>query len=479
MATIGGRAGRYVPEFDWAIAIADHAFRAVARLWCCREFSLPAIAVVVAYKSGHQDLALTAAVVIVCAVVLLLLTRPRIVVRAIRRCRARSRALSWQIAWPRVCRDLGWARRLHKGGWLVPDLVSWTEADQQVIVRVRPLPEQGPRSWDQMADALRRLVSGATVQWRESHGTLTAIISRVGLPANLTWGSGLSDGGRIVIGQRHGGAPLTLDALRTPHVLLAGATGSGKGGTIRSALAGALEAGWQAVVIDPKESGEYRWLDQLGVPVISGIAEQVVALKAIDGVRGRRQELIKAAGADTWHRLPADARSRWRPVLVVIDEVADLLVQVKGRSEPQREYAALQQEAGRLIAQLARKGRSAGVHLIVAIQRPDTAQLGDQGGALRNNLTARLALGSLDSEGIRMLGVPSGDQVAMTLDGTPGRGICVGFGDDPRPSACQVAWLDQRQALEAVRPLAPQGLDSIAPLGRNAPVEAPDREEDA
>jgi hypothetical protein len=64
-----------------------------------------------------------------------------------------------------------------------------------------------------------------------------------------------------------------------------------------------------------------------------------------------------------------------------------------------------------------------------------------------------------------MLGIPSGDPVAMTLDGTPGRGICVGFGDDPRPSACQVAWLDQQQALNMVRPVVRQGLDAIEPNG--------------
>jgi hypothetical protein len=467
MATINGRAGRYVPEFDWRIALGEHTVWAIQRLWCWREFSLPAVAVLVADETGHPALAFTAGMSMLIAVVLLLGTRPRTVLGVVRRCRVRSRALSQQIRWPRVCRQLGWARRFEGNGWLMPQLVSWSEDERQVTVRVRPLPEHGAGSWDQMADAVRRLVSGATVQWRESHGTLTIVVSRVGLPAKLTWGSGLSDGGRIVIGQRHGGTPLALDVMRTPHVLLAGATGSGKGGTIRSALAGALEAGWQPIVIDPKESGEYRWIERLGVPVLSSIREQVEALQAIDALRQHRQAVIKAAGADTWHQLPAQARPEWRPVLVVIDEAADLLVQVKGRSEPQREYAALQQEAARLIAQLARKGRSAGVHLIVAIQRPDTAQLGDQGGALRNNLTARLALASLDAEGLRMLGVSSGDPVAMTLDGTPGRGICVGFGDDARPSACQVAWLDQRQALQHVRPSARQGLDAIESIHAN------------
>jgi S-DNA-T family DNA segregation ATPase FtsK/SpoIIIE len=314
-----------------------------------------------------------------------------------------------------------------------------------------------------MADALRRMVGGETVQWRESRGTLAVVVSRHGLPSKLMWGSGLSETERIVLGQRHGGTLLALDVLRTPHVLLAGATGSGKGGAIRSALAGALEAGWQAVVLDPKESGEYRWVDQLAVPVLSSIGEHVSALELVEGVRERRQALIKRYGADGWRQLPAEARACWQPILIVIDEAADLLVAIKGRGAPQREYAGLQHQAAALIAQLARKGRSAGIHLIVAIQRPDTAQLGDGGGALRNNLTARLALGTLDAEGVRMLGISSSDPVITTLDGTPGRGICVGFGDDPRPSACQVAWLDQERAVSHVRAAAAQGLASIEP----------------
>jgi hypothetical protein len=467
MATIGRRAGRFVPEHDAGVAALEDALEMIeelwCRLWCWREFNLPVLAVAGAYVTGHHVLALAAGCSMLCAVVLLRLARPEILADVAGRCRARSVALSRQTSWPRVCRDLGWERRLDKTGWLVPELVSWSENEHHVTVLLRPLPEQSARSWDQMADALRRMVAGATVQWRESHGVLTVVVSRAELPAKLTWCSGLSEPGRIVIGERHGGTALALDVLRTPHVLLAGATGSGKGGAIRSALAGALDAGWHAFVIDPKESGEYRWLEHLGVAVFSTILEQVDALHAIERVRERRQTLIKAGGADTWHELPEEVRSGWRPVLVVIDEAADLLVAVKGRSESQRELGGLQQEAASLIAQLARKGRSAGIHMIIAIQRPDAAQLGDQGGALRNNLTARLALGTLDAEGIRMLGVASSDPVATTLDGTPGRGVCVGFGDDPRPSACQIAWLDQHEALAQVRPIARQGLNAIDP----------------
>lgn len=456
--------GRFVAEADWAVVVFDHLARVVQRLWCWREFTLPVLTVLITYEAHEPDLALTMALVVVTGVTLLLLTRPSLIASAFARCRARSRALSRQIAWPGTCEQLGWSRRLASGGRLVPRLLGWAEDEYQVRILLRPLPEQGHTAWDQMADALRRMVGGETVQWRESRGTLTVVVSRQGLPSELVWGSGLSDTERIVLGQRHGGALLALDVLRTPHVLLAGATGSGKGGAIRAALAGALEAGWQAIVLDPKESGEYRWVHQLAVPVFSSIGEHVCALEVIEGVRERRQTLIKQHGVDGWRELPPDVRAGWRPILLVVDEAADLLVAVKGRSAPQREYAAVQHQAATLIAQLARKGRTAGIHLIVAIQRPDTAQLGDGGGALRNNLTARLALGTLDAEGTRMLGIPSSDPIVTTLDGTPGRGICVGFGDDPRPSACQVAWLEQERAVTHIKTGASQGLTAIEPV---------------
>jgi hypothetical protein len=473
------RAGRYEPELEdgWARFLVGTC-RGLAWLWCWRELSIPALALIIIYKTGHRDLALTAGTLLVGALVLLLATRPRTVVRALKRCRTRADWLARQIRWPRLCRELGWARHIDKGGWLVPHLISWQAGPNRVTVQVRPLPEHGKSSWDQMADALRRVVGGATVQWREAHGTLTVLVSRTALPTTLPWTPGRSDRTRIVIGQRHGGTPLALDVRRTPQVLFAGATGSGKGAAIRAAIAAALLAGWQVVVLDPKESGEYGWLGSLVVPVYSSVGEALCALEILEGVRRRRQAIIRRHGVDSWQDVPVTERSGWRPILLVVDEAADLLVPAKGRSEQQRQHAALQHQVASRIVEQARKGRSAGIHLIVAIQRPDTAQLGDQGGALRNNLTARLALGSLDAEGIRMLGISTSDPVANTLDGTPGRGICVGFGDDPRPSACQIAWLDQQQARAHIKPATPQGLITLEPRPSDRDPDAPDEDTD-
>jgi DNA segregation ATPase FtsK/SpoIIIE-like protein len=318
-----------------------------------------------------------------------------------------------------------------------------------------------------MADAFRRFLGGASVEWRESLGTLRIVVSRVGLPDFLPWHAQGAPEGRLLIGRRHGGQQLAIDARTTPHVLLSGTTGSGKGGAIRATAAAALQGGWHLVVLDPKESGEYAWLELLGAPVVTRLSEQIETLDHLAAVRRGRQEIVRRYGVDTWLDLPGELQS-WRPVLVVVDEAADILAATKGKSGEDRLRATLQHKAGELIAELARKGRSAGIHLLVAIQRPETTQLGDQGGSLRNNLTARLALGSLDADGLRMLGIPAGDPVALALDGTPGRGICVGFTGDPRPSVCQVAWLDQGRARMEVTPTYPQGLHLIQPSAQQS-----------
>jgi hypothetical protein len=435
----------------------------IGGLWRWRELTLPLALLYVAWAEGGGAAAFALCGALAGAAALFLLLRPDAVRNAPKRCLARSRAHARRRRWPEACVGLHWYRRLPQGSLLVPELLSWREGEDRISVTLRPLPEQPASSWDAMADAFRRFVGGASVEWRESFGTLRIVVGRVGLPASLAWRPQRTSDGRLIIGRRHGGLELALDPYSTPHVLLAGATGSGKGGAIRVTAAAALQGGWQLVVLDPKEAGEYAWLELLGVPIVTRLQEQVETLERLASLRQARQEVVRNHGADTWLDLTSD----WRPVLVILDEAADLLAATKGKSGEDRLRATLQHKAGELIAELARKGRTAGIHLLVAIQRPETAQLGDQGGALRNNLTARLALGTLDAEGLRMLGVSSTDPAALALDGTPGRGLCLGFADDPRPSACQVAWLDQERAQRDVVPAHPQGLELIQP----SPVE--------
>jgi hypothetical protein len=456
-------AGRIVRPRSLVNRLVVFAWERVGGLWRWRELTVPLALLYLVWAKGGDAAAVSAAVLLAGAAALALGVRPTAVLGTPRGCLRRSRAFKRQRRWPRICVGLRWYRKLDERALLLPALLSWEETPRRVTVALRPLPEQQAPSWDAMADAFRRFLGGASVEWRESFGTLRIVISRVALPDVLHWHAHSAPEGRLVIGRRHGGRPLAIDTRTSPHVLLSGATGSGKGGAIRAAAAAALEGGWHLVVLDPKEAGEYTWLEHLGVPIVTELRELVDTLEHLAAVRRVRQEIVRSHGADSWLDLPGDVLQIWRPVLLVVDEAADLLAATKGKSGEDRLRATLQHKAGELIAELARKGRSAGIHLLVAIQRPETAQLGDQGGSLRNNLTARLALGSLDVDGLRMLGISASDPVALTLDGTPGRGICVGFAGDPRPSACQVAWLDQERARAEVTPMYLQGFHLIQP----------------
>jgi FtsK/SpoIIIE family len=458
-----GAAGRVVPPRSLTDELLAFAWERLGGLWRWRELTIPLALLFLAYAEGGDAAALAVAAVLIGAAALVLLIRPGAVLGTPRRCLRRSRASAHQSRWPRICVGLRWYRKLEEGAMLVPELLSWEERTGQVTVELRPLAEQPATSWDAMADAFRRFLGGASVEWRESFGTLRIVVGRVGLPDFLPWHAHGAPEGRLVIGRRHGGESLAIDARTTPHVLLSGATGSGKGGAIRAAAAAALQGGWHLVVLDPKEAGEYAWLELVGVPVVTDLRKQVATLEHLATVRRARQEVVRSRGVDTWLDLPSETLQIWRPVLLIVDEAADLLSTTKGKSGVDRLRATLQQKAGELVAELARKGRSAGIHLLVAIQRPETAQLGDQGGSLRNNLAARLALGSLDADGLRMLGISATDPAALALDGTPGRGVCVGFAGDPRPSVCQVAWLDQKRARREVTPMYLQGLQLIKP----------------
>jgi hypothetical protein len=458
-----GAAGRIVPPWSITEELFALVRGRIGGVWRWRELTIPLALLYVAWAGGGDPAALTLAALLATAAALVMVVRPALLLRTPCRCMARTRAHVRQRRWPRVCSGLRWYRKLDEGALLIPELVSWDEDAGRVTVELRPLPEQPSSSWDAMADAFRRFLGGASVEWRESFGTLRIVVGRVGLPDFLPWHAHGAPEGRLVLGRRHGGEALVLDARTTPHVLLSGATGSGKGGAIRAAAAAALQGGWHLVVLDPKEAGEFTWLELLGVPVVTELRDQVETLERLAAVRRTRQVIVRRHGADTWLDLPADLLQIWRPVLLIVDEAADLLAATKGKGGEDRLRATFQHKAGELISELARKGRSAGVHLLVAIQGPETAQLGDQGGSLRNNMTARLALGSLDADGLRMLGIPATDPAALALDGTPGRGICVGFAGDSRPSVCQVAWLDQARARAEVTPTYLQGLHLIQP----------------
>jgi S-DNA-T family DNA segregation ATPase FtsK/SpoIIIE len=186
----------------------------------------------------------------------------------------------------------------------------------------------------------------------------------------------------IGIGMDVAGKPVVADLTRMPHLLVAGATGSGKSVCINSLITSLLitrtpdEA--QLILIDPKqvELSQYRGLPHLRLPVVTDMEKVVAALRWTVLEMERRYGLFADVGARNIvafnDRFPDERLSY---LVVVVDELADMMMTAA-------------EDVERLICRLAQLGRAAGVHVVVATQRPSVDVLT---GLIKANLPTRIA----------------------------------------------------------------------------------------
>ena len=186
------------------------------------------------------------------------------------------------------------------------------------------------------------------------------------------------------------GKPVVTDFAAMPHLLVAGTTGSGKSVCVHAILVSLLlrnsAEDLRLVLIDPKENelSAYAQLPHLVAPVITDMAQATDALAWCVGEMDKRYKLLSAAGArelTTYNdRLPASGDGgahRLPRILVVIDELADLILS-----------AGKDKTVEKQIARIAQKARAAGIHLLLATQRPDSEILT---GLIRTNVPSRIA----------------------------------------------------------------------------------------
>ncbi|MBK8384870.1 MAG: DNA translocase FtsK [Candidatus Accumulibacter sp.] len=174
------------------------------------------------------------------------------------------------------------------------------------------------------------------------------------------------------------GMPLARDLVEAPHVLVAGTTGSGKSVCLHALLLSLLTTRsptrLQALLIDPKrvEFTPYQASPHLLAPVITDSVEATRCLKNVVKEMESREKLLVSRGAREWSDLGDSAPPR---IVVVIEELADLFAQAPEAEAP--------------LVRLAQKARAAGIHLLLATQRPDAATFS---GLLRANVPSRIAL---------------------------------------------------------------------------------------
>ncbi|MER2121352.1 MAG: DNA translocase FtsK [Solibacillus sp.] len=206
------------------------------------------------------------------------------------------------------------------------------------------------------------------------------------------------------------GKPVTIDLRKMPHGLIAGATGSGKSVCINSILVSLLYKAnpneLKLMLIDPKmvELAPFNHIPHLVSPVITDVKAATAALKWAVEEMERRYELFMHSGArkiEAYNKM-CDANGMYAQklpyLLIVIDELADLMMMSP-------------QDVEDSIVRITQKARAAGIHLIVATQRPSVDVIT---GLIKSNIPTRIAFSVssqidsrtiLDSQGAeRLLG---------------------------------------------------------------------------
>ncbi|MBQ9072353.1 MAG: DNA translocase FtsK [Bacilli bacterium] len=239
-----------------------------------------------------------------------------------------------------------------------------------------------------------------------------------------------------VLGRDIMGNPQWMEINKTPHLLVAGSTGSGKSVCINSILASILMRTKpdevKLVLVDPKkvELSIYNGVPHLLAPVVTDPKRANVALKRIVSEMERRYDVFeesKTKNIESYNAyidkknagLPEDQKEKHMPfIVVIIDELADLML-----------VAAKEVEDS--IMRITQMARAAGIHLIVATQRPSTDVIT---GVVKANIPSRISFAvssGIDSRTILdmigaekllgkgdMLFLPQGTNAPLRIQGT-------------------------------------------------------------
>lgn len=218
------------------------------------------------------------------------------------------------------------------------------------------------------------------------------------------------DGLYMAMGKDIGGTPVFLDLVEAPHMLVAGTTGSGKSVLVNAILLSMLlkytPEELRLILIDPKqlELANYNDIPHLLTPVVTDMTEATGALSWCVAEMERRytlMSLLKVRKVSEFNKRVLDAERDgtpiidplWRPtdsvsmdhapklkplplIVIVADEFADMIMQVGKQAEE-------------LITRLAQKSRAAGIHLMLATQRPSVDVIT---GLIKANVPVRVGL---------------------------------------------------------------------------------------
>lgn len=211
---------------------------------------------------------------------------------------------------------------------------------------------------------------------------------------------------RLALGEDVKGTPVVADLARMPHLLIAGATGSGKSVCINSVIACLLLThtpdSLRVLMVDPKmvELSIYNGIPHLLSPVVTDVDKAAAVLFWAVKEMERRYGLFSKANARDLTRYNAHLQKNGEKplpmIVVIVDEMADLMM-------------AAPEEVEKHICRLAQMARAVGIHLIIATQRPSVDVIT---GLIKANFPARIAFAVTSQTDSRViLDVPGAERL--------------------------------------------------------------------
>ena len=244
------------------------------------------------------------------------------------------------------------------------------------------------KTWKASRDELESLFNKTIVSidqdTRKDRVILRTIPGTAVIPEKILWDDKYInyDDGVVVIG-RNAIREISFDLNKTPHVLSAGETGSGKSVILRAMLWQLLKKGCRAYMIDFKGGVEFGKAYEKYGQVITEKEEALAILSMLTKENAKRLNLFREMEVKNLYEYNQKTNSNLCRVVVIVDELAELLDSTGLSKEEKELLAGIEKE----LSTLARLSRATGINLLLGVQRPDAKVITGQ---IKSNVPVRI-----------------------------------------------------------------------------------------